>query len=383
MKFVHCHLTLFVLLLLLAACAPREAVPPAPPPTVKIPKLEIMSASFADLPGWAGENFLGVAEAWRKSCLKLKARPGWEEPCRSLPAASDALALRHFFESRFRPWRVQDNGNPDGLFTGYYEAEFSASRQQKSAAQVPILGLPSDLVSVELGLFDSSLKGRRIDGHVEKNRLLPYYSRAEIENGVLGAKAPVLAWADAVDAHILSIQGSGRLLLEDGQVMRAGFAGSNGLPFKGIGAILKEKGKIQPGQDSTMPAILRWLRANPSEGRRLMAENRRYIFFRKVEGEGPIGSLGVALTPGRSLAVDHLLLPLGAPIWLATRLHDGQAFQRLMLAQDTGSAIKGAVRGDIFFGTGKDAFEKAGRQKESGRYWLLLPQGMAPEQALP
>ncbi|MBF0268087.1 MAG: murein transglycosylase A [Alphaproteobacteria bacterium] len=373
-----------LLLLLLAACAPRTGVPPEPsPPARPTTGLEIVPAQFSDLPGWGSDAFAGVLPAFQKSCLKLKSKPGWAASCKTAQNLSgDPAIIRNFLEGQFRPWRVQaGGGNPDGLFTGYYEAEFPVTRHQTSAHQVPLLGPPPDLVTADLALFDNSLKGRRIDGRVEQRKMIPYFSRAEIESGVLNGKAPVLAWADAVDAHILSIQGSGRLQMDDGSVMRAGFAGSNGHAFKGIGAILKEKGKIRPGEDSTMPAIERWLRANQAEGRRLMAENPRYIFFRKVEGEGPVGSLGVALTPERSLAIDNTLLPLGAPVWLATKLAGGQTYQRLMLAQDTGSAIKGAVRGDIFFGTGKPAFEKAGRQKEAGRYWLLLPVGMTPEQA--
>jgi membrane-bound lytic murein transglycosylase A len=374
-----------LLALLLAACAaPREPVLPQPPPPSKFPKLELTPVHFADLPGWNADNFQGVRESFLKSCQKLQNKNGWAESCRAVQSSpNDPSVLKRLFEQTLKPWRVTDNGNPDGLFTGYYEAEFTASRHQTLSSQVPLLGLPNDLISADLSLFDPAFKGRRIEGRVEKNRLVPYHSRAEIENGAVSGKAPVLAWADAVDAHILSIQGSGRLLMDDGQVMRAGFAASNGQPFRGIGAILKEKGKIGPGQDSTMPAIERWLRSHPEEGRRLMAENPRYIFFRKVEGEGPVGSLGVALWPERSMAVDQTLLPLGAPLWLSTRLADGQAYQRLMLAQDTGAAIKGAVRGDIFFGTGRAAFDRAGRQKEAGRLWLLLPQGAVPESLLP
>jgi membrane-bound lytic murein transglycosylase A len=372
------------LLLLAAACAPSLPPIQPPPPPAKFPHLELTPASFADLPGWGADNFQGVRDAFLKSCPKLNAKGVWAESCAKVQSApNDPQILKRVFEQSFKPWRVSDNGNPEGLFTGYYEAEFAATRFQKSTGQVPIYGPPADLISVDLSQFDASLKGKRIEGRVEKNRLVPYFARHEIESGAVAQNASALAWADAVDAHILSIQGSGRLSLDDGTVMRAGFAASNGRPFKGIGAILKERGKIQPGQDSTMPAIERWLKSHPEEGRRLMAENPRYIFFRKVEGEGPVGSLGVALTPERSLAVDQTLLPLGAPVWLSTRLADGQAYQRLMLAQDTGSAIKGAVRGDIFFGTGKQAFDKAGRQKEPGRFWLLLPQGVVPESVLP
>ncbi|MBF0166246.1 MAG: MltA domain-containing protein [Alphaproteobacteria bacterium] len=367
-----------LLVLLVGACAPTLPPPPTPAPP-KAPRLELIPASFAQLPGWESERFQGVFQALQRSCAKLSSKPEWAAPCRAAQGAErDPKA---YFESWFKPWLVQDNGVTEGLFTGYYEAELKASRVQKHADQVPLLGLPADLISADLSLFDSSLKGKRIEGRLEKNRLVPYYSRAEIEGG-RNTAAPILAWADAVDAHILSIQGSGRLMFEDGLVHRLGFAASNGQSFKGIGKILKEKGKIPEGGDASMPGIERWLRANPQEGRRLMAENPRYIFFRKIEGEGPVGSLGVALTPERSLAVDPAFITLGTPVFLSTRLAGGQNFQRLMMAQDTGSAIKGVIRGDIFFGTGAQAYEKAGRQKESGRYWLLLPRDVVPENAL-
>ncbi|TAN58678.1 MAG: murein transglycosylase [Rhodospirillales bacterium] len=365
-----------LLALLVQACAPSLPPPPAPPVPPKPARIGFVPASFADLPGWEAERFQDALPAFQRSCAKLSAKPEWLGACRA--AASFSGNPKAFFEGHFKPWLVQDNGTADGLFTGYYEAEFKASRTQKQASQVPLLGLPPDLISADLSLFDPGLKGKRLEGRLERNRLVPYYSRVEIEAGQAAGKAPVLAWADAVDAHILSIQGSGRLLFEDGPVQRLGFAASNGLPFKGIGKILRERGKIAENGDATMPAIERWLKAHPEEGRHLMAENPRYIFFRRIEGEGPVGSLGVVLTPERSLAVDPAFIPLGAPVWLSSRLAGGQGFQRLMLAQDTGSAIKGVVRGDIFFGTGASAYEKAGRQKEPGRYWLLLPKDLPP-----
>jgi membrane-bound lytic murein transglycosylase A len=188
----------------------------------------------------------------------------------------------------------------------------------------------------------------------------------------LSGKATPLLWLDdAVDAHILQIQGSGRVIFEDGSVQRVGFAGSNGRNFVGLGKILAAHGKLP--EKSTMPAIRAWLKAHPGEAPALMAENPRYVFFRLVPGDGPVGALNVVLTPGRSLAIDPHFLPLGAPVWLDTVDPDGTRLQKLMVAQDIGKAIEGAVRGDIYWGTGDAAFDKAGRMNSRGSYYLLLP----------
>jgi membrane-bound lytic murein transglycosylase A len=198
-------------------------------------------------------------------------------------------------------------------------------------------------------------------------------TRAQIEAGALAGKAPVLVWVDdAVDAHILQIQGSGRVTLEDGSVLRLGFAGSNGLPFVALGKILKDRGKITV---STMPVVRAWLKAHPAEAPALMAENPRYVFFRLMppSTDGPVGALGVPLTPGRSLAVDPHFVPLGAPLWLDSLDPDGVKLQRLVVAQDSGNAITGAVRGDLFWGAGERAFDKAGRMNSRGGYYLLRP----------
>jgi membrane-bound lytic murein transglycosylase A len=203
--------------------------------------------------------------------------------------------------------------------------------------------------------------------------------RAAIAGGALDGRGLELLWVDdPVDAFILHIQGSGRVTLPDGAVVRLGYAGNNGHAYVAIGRLMRARGLL-PADEINMPAIARWLRANPVAGAALMAENPRYIFFRERVGAGPIGAQGVALTPGRSLAVDDALIPLGAPLWLDTTgpPPGGGPLRRLVIAQDTGSAIKGAVRGDLFWGAGADAFEAAGRMNQRGRYYILLPQAVA------
>ncbi|MCF8507057.1 MAG: MltA domain-containing protein [Caulobacter sp.] len=356
-------------LLTLAACAPKIAVPPTPSD-----RLDLRPTGFESLPGWAADRHAEVLDAFLRSCEKILSQPDkpvgrdglggkgsdWLSPCLGARkvAKGDHQAARQFFEGAFRPWAAMAGDQPEGLFTGYYEAELSGSRKRDAAHQVPLYGAPRDLV-----------------GNGDGAR---YASRAEIETVGLGDRAPVLLWlSDPVDLFFLQVQGSGRVKLPKGEVVRVGFAGSNGHPFTGIGKIMQDRGLLKPGEAS-MQAIRAWLKANPAQGRGLMRENPRYVFFRLIEGDGPIGAQGVALTAGRSLAVDPRFVPMGAPLWLSTRDPDGLTLQRLMVAQDTGSAIKGAVRGDFFWGFGEPALEKAGRMKSRGRWWLLLPNGLKP-----
>lgn len=374
------------LLLALAACAPTPpAAPPAPPSA-----LTLEPATFDALPGWAQDDTAAAIPALLRSCDNVLRLPGdraigkdgiggvaadWNGPCaaaRSVPP-DDHAAARVFFETWFRPFRATAGGKSDGLFTGYYEAELKGSRTPSPRFKVPLYGRPADLVTVDLGQFLPDLRGQEIAGRVEGGRLKPYANRAEIDGGALKGKVPEVLWvADAVDAFILHIQGSGRVLLDDGSAIRVGFAGSNGHKFVGIGKVMLARGKVSK-DDSSMQAIRAWLRANPAEAPALMAENPRYIFFRLIDGEGPIGAQGVALTAGRSMAVDPAFVPLGVPLWLDSVEPGGTPLRRVMVAQDTGSAIKGPVRGDFFWGTGEPALDKAGRMKSGGGYYLLLP----------
>lgn len=377
------------LLALLAGCEKK-----APPPPVAFEPV-----AWSDLPGWHEDAVARARSALDRSCQRLlrrdPAKPmgplpalgaagDWQPACAALadvPAGDDA-ALRQWLREWFAPHAVLAEGAPEGLFTGYYEVEMPAARQSDARYSAPLYGVPEDLVIADLGAFLPELDGRRIVGRVDGRRLVPYPARAEIAQGALDGRAPVLFWADdPVNVLLLHIQGSGRLRLPDGEVVRVGFAASNGRPFVGIGRVLLDEGLIPP-EKANMPAIAQWLRANPDKATELIRRNPRYIFFRRIDGDGPIGAQGVPLTPRRSLAVDTSVIPLGAPLWLDTTDPDGRPLRRLMVAQDTGAAIKGAVRGDFFWGAGDEAFRMAGRMKSRGRYFLLLPRPRAQQAEL-
>ncbi len=366
------------------------------PETAETPlRLILTETTFDALPGWAEDSIAEALPALRRSCTRLLGRPAdrpvgpdtiggtvadWRPACKALagPQAADEAALRNLLTDQFRAFQVAGPESDQGKFTGYYEAELRGALFPGAAYQVPLFILPTDLVRVDLGRFRADLEGKEIFGRVEDGRLVPYHNRAEIDDGVLSGRNLELLWVDdPVDAFFLHIQGSGQVSLPDGRRLRVGFAGSNGLPFVGIGRVLLDEGKVPPDQAS-MQGIRDWLRANPEEGRLMMQRNARYIFFRKIEGDGPVGAQGVALTAGRSLAVDPAFLPLGAPLWLDTTWPGGKRpLRRLVVAQDTGSAIKGPVRGDFFWGTGEAALEHAGRMNQPGRYYLLLPKAVA------
>jgi membrane-bound lytic murein transglycosylase A len=290
----------------------------------------------------------------------------------------DDGALRAALTAHFVAFQVTDGAEASGLFTGYYEAELKGSLTPAQGYDWPLYRRPDDLVSVDLKRFDADLSGRRILGRTENGKLVPYHSRAQIDAGALAGRDLELLWVDdPVDAFFLHVQGSGRVTLPDGSARRVGFAGSNGLPFYAIGRALIDEGKVSRDKVS-MQAIRDWLRANPEQAKEVMERNERYIFFRLIEGEGPVGAQGVALTAGRSLAVDSKHLPLGAPLWLDTTWPaSDRPLRRLVVAQDTGSAIKGVLRGDLFWGFGEAALEQAGRMKQTGTYYLLLPKSVA------
>lgn len=369
---------------LLSACAPR--VPPAE-------KLTLHKTSFAELEGWGDDHQAEALRAFLLSCPALaKAGPqtsgsqtqasqfGAAEPWRAAceeaaTVASDDATARAFFEKRFTPYLAGNNDETDGLFTGYYVPELKGSRSKSARYHVPIYRVPGDLVTADLGLFKEELKGQRIAGKVEQGKLKPYDSRAEIDRGALaGRSLEILYVDDAVDAFFLHIQGSGRVALDDGKLISIGYAGTNGRPYVAIGRELVHNGAMEK-DDVTMQSIRAWLAAHPGEAEKTMEANPSYVFFHELPGDGAVGAAGVDLTPGRSLAVDHRFVPYGAPLWLAAgdAASSGAPLRRLMVAQDTGGAITGPVRGDVFWGFGHEAGERAGRMKDRGRYYLLLP----------
>jgi membrane-bound lytic murein transglycosylase A len=347
---------LFIAAISLAGCSGMSDKPP----------VRYLPAAFADLPGWADSDPRVALSAFRLGCRAQRPaaapipvepaafRAGLAEACRAaaMAAAPDANSARRFVETQFVPWRVEGSDGADGLFTGYYEPTLDASRTRRTGFEAPIYAVPP----------------RAKPGAV-------LAARAEIENGA-AKDWRVLFWArDPVDVFTLHVQGSGRLALAEGGFARVAYAGNNGHDYVAIGRLMRERGVLPEG-GTNMPAIQAWLRANPDAGRALMQENPRYIFFRQVPaGEGPKGQPGVALTPLASLAVDPAFIPLGLPLWLDTAwpIEKDKPMRMLVVAQDTGAAIKGAVRGDVFFGSDEQAARNAGHMAQRGRYFLLLP----------
>jgi membrane-bound lytic murein transglycosylase A len=336
------------------------------------PELVLETVSFADVPGWRDDDPAAALPALRKSCAKLDGE--WRAACTALAQVADADA-RAYFERWFTPHRVTDRGNADGLVTGYYEPQLKGARMPSARYRVPLYRLPDDVVAVDLGLFRPSLKGERIAGRVERGRLVPYASRAEIDRGALAGRGLETIWVDdAVDAFFLHIQGSGRVVLDDGSVLRVGYAGTNGRIYTAIGRELVKDGAMNL-EDVTMPAIRSWLAAHPDRAEAMMARNESYVFFRVLDGDGPVGAQGVVLTAGRSIAVDPKFIPLGAPVFVATvdPIDTNRPLRRLAIAQDTGGAIRGPVRADFFWGAGAEAAVRAGAMKGRGALYLLLP----------
>lgn len=379
-------------LLLIAGCAKQ------PPPA---PELVLEPATFAALPGWSTDAADAALDAFRRSCAALSRHPdgealggfswagtvaAWRPACTSAKTvAAGPAAARSFFEASFTPWRITDRGDPSGLFTGYYEPLLQGARSRDDLHSVPLYRRPRDLVEVDLGSFDPDLEGRRIAGRVEGRRLVPYYTRAQIDAGALEGRGLELFWVeDRVQDFFLQIQGSGQIDLADGSRTRVGYAAQNGRPYRAIGRDLVAMGAIDK-TDVSLQSIRAWLRSHPDRAEAVMEKNPSYVFFRELPdlagAPGPPGAQGVALTPGRSLAVDRKFLPLGAPLWLSTTAPypDGERpLRRLVIAQDTGGAIRGPVRGDLFWGAGPLAEAVAGRMRSPGGYWILLPRGLSP-----
>ncbi len=389
--------SLILVVLGLAACEQKDQVTPPSSGAAQEDKLSLFRVDYSALPGWQDDQTQEAYPALVRSCERFQRWPDskavgpdavagtaadWKPLCHSLTgfmaSAGNKRDFSIWLEENLVPYQVYNNDNTEGTFTGYYEAELKGSLLRDETYKYPLYGLPQDLVSVKLSDFDEELKGTVLAGRVEGNRLLPYHDRIEIEKGVLDNKAVEVLWADdPVDVFFLHIQGSGMVTLPDGQVIRVGYAGNNGHKFYAIGRALIDE-KVLPKDQVSMQSIRDWLRANPEQAQEIMNRNKRFIFFRKIEGDGPIGAMGVALTPARSLAVDPRYMPLGVPLWLDTTWPGSdRPLQRLMVAQDTGSAIRGPIRGDFFWGPGEAALAQAGGMKQRGSYYLLLPKSVA------
>ena len=354
--------------LLLGACATR-------PPGIGSP------VDWSSLQNWEADSHGEVWAGFMKSCEKLRDRH-WREVCalaEQSDASSDAEA-RAFFEAHFELRPVYaEGGEVEGLITGYYEPLLHGSREPSAEYRYPLHGVPEDLLVVELGSIYPQLNGLRLRGKLDGNRVVPYYDRAQLHDDPELLSGAEILWVNSlVDVFFLHVQGSGRVLLADGSTVALGYAQQNGHPYQSIGRVLVEMGELE--RDAvTMFTIKDWLRANPQRLREVLEQNPSYVFFELKDDQagGPVGSLNVELTPARSIAVDRSVIPLGAPVWLQTTLpNESEApFERLMLAQDTGGAIKGHVRADVFWGRGDEAEKLAGLMKQRGRLYVLLPKG--------
>lgn len=362
------------------------ACPVCPGTTEQPAAAPLAPATFADLEGWSTDTIEQAWGAFLTSCSTLINRPEWQAVCADASTLSaEPAVLRAFFESRFKPFQLTNpDGTTSGLVTGYYEPLLRGSRTRTSAYSFPLYAAPEDLLVIDLSAVVPDTKHMRLRGRLEGRKVVPYYSRAEIEQGAAAIAGKEIVWVDdAVEAFFLQIQGSGRVQLPDGSMVRVGYADQNGHPYKSIGRVLIERGELQL-HEASMQGIQRWARANPGKLPELLDQNPSYVFFRELPPRdgGPIGALGVPLTPERSIAIDPRHVPLGAPVFLATTRPNSEVpLQRLMIAQDTGGAIRGVVRADFYWGFGPAAGAEAGRMRQQGKMWVLLPLGHPRAQA--
>jgi membrane-bound lytic murein transglycosylase A len=364
---------------------PCPVCPPAEPPAAASAKPislrnNLVPVAWDAVEGWRSDTVEEAFSAFMGSCTALRGET-WQRVCdqaRRLDAP-DPRSVRAFFETEFVPHQVVNpDGSLDGSVTGYYEPRLRGSRQRSAVYAFPLHGPPDDLLVVDLGELYPELKALRLRGRLEGRRVVPYYSRGDIEAGRAPAGGRELLYAeDAVELFFLQIQGSGQVVLDTGETVRVSYAEQNGHPYRSIGRLLVERGELTLDQAS-MQGIKAWGRRNPDRLAALLQENPSYVFFRELPAtaDGPPGALGVPLTAGRSVAVDPRAVPLGAPVFLQTTWPNStEPLQRLMVAQDTGGAIKGAVRADFYWGSGEEAGVLAGRMRQTGRLWVLLPVG--------
>jgi len=401
--FQASSVTALLLTLLLSACVtrprpqgpPSPQVPPGPAPSVQVqpaPRAEAIKpadylrvGSYEELPGWAEDDLTQLWPAFLASCEVMIRRNGWLEVCTDAQQLNpmDGVALRNFFESRFLPYQVRNaDGSLSGTVTGYYEPLLRGSRTKGGLFQTPLYRPPVDLLTVDLSSLYPELKSMRLRGRLSGNKVIPYFSRAELEQKGL-PQGTELVWVDnAIDAFFLQVQGSGRVLLEGSkETIRLAYADQNGHPYKSIGRYLIDRGELKLEQAS-MQGIKAWAAANPHRLQELLNANPSVVFFKEEKitdaSKGPRGALGVPLTERRSIAIDPQFITLGAPVFLSTtRPNSDQPLRQLMMAQDTGGAIRNPVRADFFWGFGQEAGEQAGKMKQPGQMWLLLPKTLS------
>jgi membrane-bound lytic murein transglycosylase A len=374
---------------LLASC--QTLPPPQPKPPVVLPppagkaSPDFMVSKWEMLPDWLTQDLSASWPAMQQSCRALKFRPVWLPICAAAAkvANDDAAAQRAFYETWFTPYQVfNPDGTDTGLITGYYEPLLQGSRTRSKRFAYPIYGPPDDMLDVDMGALFPQFRGQHVRGRLVGKRVVPYFNRAEIDAGLDPAlKGRELFWVEnPVELFFLQIQGSGRIELEDGRRVKIGYAEQNGHNYASIGKKLIEMGELKP-EEASMQGIKNWAEKNPERLFTLLGQNPSYVFFRELPDtlSAPLGALGVPLTNEYSIAVDPRIIPLGVPVFLATsQPNSPEPLNRLMFAQDTGGAIKGAVRADFFWGFGEIAAVRAGSMKQSGKMWVLFPKGGEP-----
>lgn len=380
-----------VILFLAAAATPASSRP-------DVGGAEISALRYGELPGWAEDDHAAAFRAFRRTCpaivgntpaMRTAAPPpdGLQAAClQALELGeADAPASRRFFETRFEPLQVSVVGGRS-LLTGYYEPEFDGALEPSGAFPAPLLARPDDLVTLEPGETVPNLPAGVTAARRTPSGLEPYPDRAAIEDGAIADRTRPLAYVrDAVEVFIIQVQGSARLKLPDGRAVRLAYAGRNGLPYTSVARLLVETLGIKPSE-MTADVLTGWLRQHPAEARELLRRNRSYVFFRLAEeldaADGPIGAAGVSVTSGRTLAVDRAVWPFGLPVWLEGELPEpgggSRPLRRLTVAQDAGSAITGPGRGDLFFGSGDEAGERAGLLRAEIRFVVLWPRPAPP-----
>ena len=361
--------------------APPPVAPQVPPPAVPL----FTPVSFDAVPGWADDTLTQAWPALRQSCTVLVRRPAWQGVCAAAASVdgNDPQAVRSYFETWFTPNQVRANdGNDSGLITGYYEAQLRGARKKGGPYQTALYRVPDDLLTIELADVYPDLKGKRLRGRLVGKKVLPYASRAEMPQAA-SLRGKELLWVDdPVEAFFLEVQGSGRVQIADsGETVRVSYADQNGHPYRAIGRWLVDQ-SLLTREEATAQGIRAWIAANPERRQELFNVNPSFVFFKEEAlpdpSLGPKGALGVPLTPARSVAVDPAFIPLGAPVFLATTEAGSEVpMRRLMIAQDTGGAIRGEVRADFFYGFGAEAMDKAGRMRQRGQIWVLLPKAQA------
>ena len=381
---------------MLAACetAPTSkppAVTSKPPAVVTIPHIMTISpttlytpSKWQMLPDWSTLDLTPSWVAMLQSCSALKTKPQWQAICAgaALVDNNDSEAQRKFYEDKFALFQIfNPDGSENGVITGYYEPLLKGSRSKNERYRFPLYGVPEDMLEIDLGDAYPQLKGHLLRGRLSGNRVVPYFKRAEIDGGTDEFKGRELFWVESkIELSFLQIQGSGRIELEDGSQVKVGYANQNGYPYISIGALLVEMNELKQKQAS-MQGIKAWGEKNPNKLIGLLELNPSYVFFRELPEHltAPLGSLGVPLTKEYSIAVDPKCIPMGSPVFVATtRPNTTVPLNRLMLAQDTGGAIKGPVRADFYWGFGEKAGAQAGHMKQQVRMWVLFPKGGEP-----